>query len=111
MIGVLALIALAPVMIATAIAIKATSKGPVFFRQKRFGFNNEVISVWKFRSMYTDRCDHEVKQAVTKGDPRVTRVGRFIRKTSIDELPQLFNVIGGSMSLVGPRPALPSLSV
>jgi lipopolysaccharide/colanic/teichoic acid biosynthesis glycosyltransferase len=76
----------------------------VFFRQKRFGFNNEVVSVWKFRSMYTDRCDHEVKQAVTKGDPRVTPVGRFIRKTSIDELPQLFNVMMGELSLVGPRP-------
>lgn len=103
-VGTLALIALAPVMVAAAIAVKLESKGPVFFRQKRFGFNNEVISVWKFRSMYTDRCDHEVKQAVTKGDPRVTRVGRFIRKTSIDELPQLFNVLVGELSLVGPRP-------
>ncbi len=103
-IGTFALIALSPVMIGAAIAIKATSKGPVFFRQNRFGFNNEVISVWKFRSMYTDRCDHEVKQAVTKGDPRVTPVGRFIRKTSIDELPQLFNVLLGELSLVGPRP-------
>jgi Undecaprenyl-phosphate glucose phosphotransferase len=103
-IGTAALIALTPVMIAAAIAIKLDSKGPVFFRQKRFGFNNEVISVWKFRSMYTDRCDLEVKQAVTRGDPRVTPVGRFIRKTSIDELPQLFNVLAGELSLVGPRP-------
>ena len=103
-IGTLALVALSPVMIGAAIAVKATSKGPVFFRQKRFGFNNEVISVWKFRSMYTDKCDFEVKQAVTKGDPRVTPVGRFIRKTSIDELPQLFNVLMGELSLVGPRP-------
>ncbi|MER2605119.1 MAG: undecaprenyl-phosphate glucose phosphotransferase [Siculibacillus sp.] len=103
-VGTIALVLLTPVMIAAAIAIKLESKGPVFFRQKRFGFNNEVISVWKFRSMYTDRCDHEVKQAVTKGDPRVTRVGRFIRKTSIDELPQLFNVLKGELSLVGPRP-------
>jgi Undecaprenyl-phosphate glucose phosphotransferase len=103
-IGIAALIALMPVMIAAAIAIKLDSKGPVFFRQKRFGFNNEVISIWKFRSMYTDRCDHEVKQAVTRGDPRVTPVGRFIRKTSIDELPQLFNVLVGELSLVGPRP-------
>jgi len=103
-IGTLSLIFLAPVMIATAIAIKATSKGPVFFRQKRFGFNNEVVSVWKFRSMYTDQCDASAKVVVTRGDPRVTPVGRFIRKTSIDELPQLFNVLMGELSLVGPRP-------
>ncbi len=103
-IGTLALIALSPVMIATAIAIKLDSKGPVFFRQKRFGFNNEVIDVWKFRSMYTDQCDFAAKAMVTKGDPRVTRVGRFIRKASIDELPQLFNVLKGELALVGPRP-------
>jgi Undecaprenyl-phosphate glucose phosphotransferase len=103
-IGSLALVLLSPLMIATAIAVKLDSKGPVFFRQKRHGFNNEVISVWKFRSMYTDKSDFEVKQAVTKGDPRVTKVGRFIRKTSIDELPQLFNVLKGELSLVGPRP-------
>ena len=103
-VGTLALIALSPLMVAAAIAVKATSKGPIFFRQKRFGFNNEVISVWKFRSMYVDLCDADVKQAVTKGDPRVTPVGRFIRKTSIDELPQLFNVLTGELSLVGPRP-------
>lgn len=103
-IGTLALVCLSPVMVGAAIAVKATSKGPIFFRQKRFGFNNEVVSVWKFRSMYVEKCDHEVKQAVTKGDPRVTPVGRFIRKTSIDELPQLFNVLMGELSLVGPRP-------
>ena len=103
-IGTLALVVLSPLMIATAIAIKLDSKGPVFFRQKRHGFNNEVIDVWKFRSMYADKSDFEVKQAVSKGDPRVTRVGRFIRKTSIDELPQLFNVLKGELSLVGPRP-------
>ncbi len=103
-IGIFALIALAPVMIGAAIAIRLDSRGPVFFRQKRFGFNNEVVSVWKFRSMYTDKCDFAAKAVVTKGDPRVTRVGRFIRKTSIDELPQLFNVIMGELSLVGPRP-------
>lgn len=100
----LALVTLFPLMIATAIAIKLDSKGPVFFRQKRYGFNNEIIEVLKFRSMYTEMADPDAKKVVTKGDPRVTRVGRFIRKTSIDELPQLFNVIGGSLSLVGPRP-------
>ena len=100
----LALLALSPVLIATAIAIKLNSRGPVLFRQKRYGFNNEVIDVFKFRSMYADKCDYEAKIAVTKGDPRVTRVGRFIRKTSLDELPQLFNVLKGNLSLVGPRP-------
>ena len=80
------------------------SKGPVFFRQKRHGFNNEVIDVWKFRSMYTDMCDQAAKVVVTKNDPRVTKVGAFIRKTSIDELPQLWNVLKGELSLVGPRP-------
>ena len=100
----LAIVALFPVMIATAIAIKLDSKGPVLFRQKRYGFNNEIIEVLKFRSMYTDMSDPDAKKVVTKGDPRVTKVGRFIRKTSIDELPQLFNVLAGSLSLVGPRP-------
>ncbi|MEJ1161283.1 undecaprenyl-phosphate glucose phosphotransferase [Prosthecomicrobium sp. N25] len=102
--GISALVALAPVMIATAIAVKLDSRGPVFFRQKRYGFNNEVIDVWKFRSMYADQNDYAAQKLVTRDDPRVTRVGRFIRKASIDELPQLFNVIAGSLSLVGPRP-------
>ncbi|TPI41260.1 undecaprenyl-phosphate glucose phosphotransferase [Mesorhizobium sp. B3-1-9] len=93
-----------PVMLATAIAIKLDSKGPVLFKQKRHGFNNEIIEVYKFRSMYTDRSDPTAKQTVTKNDPRVTGVGRFIRKTSIDELPQFFNSLFGSLSLVGPRP-------
>ena len=95
---------LSPIMLATAIAIKLDSKGPVIFKQKRHGFNNEIINVWKFRSMYTEMCDPTARQAVTKNDPRVTRVGRFIRRASIDELPQFFNVLAGSLSLVGPRP-------
>ena len=99
-----ALIALAPVMALVALAVRLDSKGPVLFRQKRLGFNNELIEVWKFRSMYTDQSDATASRLVTKGDPRVTRVGRFIRKTSLDELPQLFNVLGGTLSLVGPRP-------
>jgi Undecaprenyl-phosphate glucose phosphotransferase len=98
------IIVFSPVMAATAIAIKLESKGPVIFRQNRHGFNNEVIEVFKFRSMYTEMCDPTAKQAVVKDDPRVTRVGRFIRKTSIDELPQFFNVLRGDLSLVGPRP-------
>lgn len=103
-IGVTALILLAPVMAGIAVAIKATSKGPVLFKQKRYGFNNELIEVYKFRSMYTDLCDSDAVKLVTKHDPRVTPVGRFIRKTSLDELPQLFNVVLGTLSLVGPRP-------
>ncbi|TCT11471.1 Undecaprenyl-phosphate glucose phosphotransferase [Tepidamorphus gemmatus] len=93
-----------PVMAIVAIAIKLDSRGPVLFRQKRYGFNNELIEVFKFRSMYVDQCDSTASKLVTKGDPRVTRVGRFIRKTSLDELPQLFNVLRGELSLVGPRP-------
>ncbi|CAD7033093.1 undecaprenyl-phosphate glucose phosphotransferase [Pseudorhizobium endolithicum] len=93
-----------PIMIGAAIAVKASSKGPVFFVQKRHGFNNEVIDVLKFRSMYTELADPTARKAVTKNDPRVTPVGRFLRKSSIDELPQLFNVLRGELSLVGPRP-------
>jgi Undecaprenyl-phosphate glucose phosphotransferase len=103
-VALVALVVLSPVMLATAIAIKLDSKGPVLFRQKRHGFNNELIEVYKFRSMRTDMADQGAAKLVTKNDPRVTRVGRFIRKTSIDELPQLFNVLKGQLSIVGPRP-------
>ena len=102
--GTLILIAAAPVMLLVALAIKLDSPGPVFFRQKRYGFNNELIEVFKFRSMRIHQQDANASKLVTKNDPRVTRVGRFIRKTSLDELPQLFNVLNGSLSLVGPRP-------
>jgi Undecaprenyl-phosphate glucose phosphotransferase len=104
-VGSLILIAAAPLMLITAIAIKLDSRGPVFFKQKRYGFNNELIEVYKFRSMYVDQCDATASKLVQKADPRVTRVGAFIRKTSIDELPQLINVVfKGNLSLVGPRP-------
>ena len=104
-VGGLLLLAASPVMALTALAIKLDSRGPVFFKQKRYGFNNELIEVYKFRSMYVDQCDATAAKLVTKGDPRVTRVGRFIRKTSLDELPQLINVVfKGNLSLVGPRP-------
>ncbi|UHD19005.1 exopolysaccharide biosynthesis polyprenyl glycosylphosphotransferase [Thiocapsa bogorovii] len=99
-----ALIILSPIMLATALAIRLDSPGPILFRQKRYGFNNEVIEVFKFRSMYQHLSDPLAKRVVTKGDSRITRVGRFIRKASIDELPQLFNVLSGELSLVGPRP-------
>ena len=96
------LVAAIPMMV-IALLVKASSKGPVFFRQKRYGMDGQEILVWKFRSMRT--CDNGpvVKQA-TKDDPRITRLGGVLRKTSLDELPQLFNVITGTMSLVGPRP-------
>jgi len=99
----LLLAVLALPMAAIAVAVKRSSPGPVFFRQKRYGLMGEEINVWKFRSMRS--CDNgpEVVQA-TQDDQRITSVGRFIRKTSLDELPQLLNVICGSMSLVGPRP-------
>jgi Undecaprenyl-phosphate glucose phosphotransferase len=102
--GMILLMAL-PVMALVALAIKLDSPGPVLFRQKRFGFNNERIDVFKFRSLYHHQADPTASRVVTKNDPRVTRVGRFIRKTSLDELPQLFNVVFKSnLSLVGPRP-------
>jgi Undecaprenyl-phosphate glucose phosphotransferase len=104
-VGGLILLAAAPVMALVALAIKLDSRGPVLFRQKRYGFNNELIEVFKFRSMYAEQADANASKLVTKDDPRVTRVGRFIRKTSLDELPQLFNVVlKGNLSLVGPRP-------
>jgi Undecaprenyl-phosphate glucose phosphotransferase len=104
-VGSIALILLSPIMLLTALAIKLDSKGPVFFKQKRYGFNNELIEVYKFRSMRTDMADATASVLATKNDPRVTRVGRIIRKTSLDELPQLFNVVfKGNLSLVGPRP-------
>src|ERR1700716_439026 len=104
-VGALLLVLLSPVMALVALAVRLDSPGPVLFRQKRFGFNNERIDVFKFRSMYHHQADPTAAKVVTKNDPRVTRVGRFIRKTSLDELPQLFNVVfTRNLSLVGPRP-------
>jgi Undecaprenyl-phosphate glucose phosphotransferase len=103
-IALIALVLLSPVFAVVALAVKLESKGPIIFRQKRYGFNNELIEVYKFRSMYTNQTDVSARKLVTKDDPRVTRVGRFIRKTSLDELPQLVNVLKGELSLVGPRP-------
>lgn len=93
-----------PLMLAIAASIRLTSPGPAIFRQRRFGLDGQEIVVWKFRTMHmAEDCDKSY-QAVTPGDARVTSVGRFLRKTSLDELPQLVNVLQGSMSLVGPRP-------
>lgn len=111
------IIVLSPIMLIVAIAIKMDSKGPAVFSQKRVGLNGKLFKMYKFRSMVDDAEDLldklKDKNEMTgpmfkiKKDPRVTKVGRFIRKTSLDELPQLFNVIKGEMSLVGPRPNLP----
>ena len=100
----LGLVLLAPLFAAIALAIKLDTSGPVFFRQTRLGFNHQPIRVWKFRTMYADRTDAECEVQTTRKDPRVTRVGAFLRRASLDELPQLINVALGEMSIVGPRP-------
>ncbi|GAE03130.1 glycosyltransferase [Clostridium botulinum B str. Osaka05] len=115
--SIIGLILLSPILIITAIAIKLDSKGPVFFIQERVGKNEQSFNMYKFRSMVIDAEEKLYKlkdknemsgpMFKMKDDPRITKIGRFIRKTSIDELPQLFNVVKGEMSLVGPRPNLP----
>jgi Undecaprenyl-phosphate glucose phosphotransferase len=105
LIGGIMLVLALPLMAVIAIAIKLDSRGPVLFKQKRYGFNNDMIDVYKFRSLRADAADLTASKQVTKDDPRVTRIGRIIRKASLDELPQLFNVVfKGNLSLVGPRP-------
>jgi Undecaprenyl-phosphate glucose phosphotransferase len=103
--GSMLLLFLAPLFVLVAVAIKLDSPGPVFFRQRRNGFNHRTFMMWKFRSM-THGADvpHGPYRQATRSDPRVTRVGKFLRRSSIDELPQLINVVKGEMSLVGPRP-------
>ncbi|WP_281641292.1 exopolysaccharide biosynthesis polyprenyl glycosylphosphotransferase [Acetobacter orientalis] len=94
---------LSPIMIFISIIIKLDSRGPIFFKQDRYGFNNKTIKILKFRTMYIDKEDVSGAQRTIQNDPRVTRVGRYLRNWSLDELPQFFNVLGGSMSIVGPR--------
>ncbi len=103
-VSLLLLIFLAPLMLLTAALIKLESSGPVFFKQQRYGFGKKIIDVYKFRSMYHDMSDQMADRLTERDDPRVTRVGAFIRRFSIDELPQLINVLRGEMSMVGPRP-------
>ncbi len=98
------LVMIAPVLLAIAVLIKLDSKGPILFRQKRYGYNNQLVEVWKFRTMYHDLADQKAEQLTQRNDPRVTRVGEFLRRWSLDELPQFFNVLRGDMSIVGPRP-------
>ena len=102
-----ALLIASPVMIGAAIAVKATSKGPIIFKQERIGLHNKPFQMYKFRSMVQQTDEEEKKGWTVKDDPRVTKVGAFLRKTSLDELPQLFNILKGDMSLVGPRPERP----
>tara|TARA_R110000782_G_scaffold78276_8_gene155530 strand:- start:193148 stop:194542 length:1395 start_codon:yes stop_codon:yes gene_type:complete len=99
-----ALVALSPILAAAALAVKLSSPGPVLFRQARLGRDARPFSIYKFRSMRSEASDHRASRLTARDDPRVTRVGAFIRRTSIDELPQLFNVLKGDMSMVGPRP-------
>ncbi|MBR1692476.1 MAG: undecaprenyl-phosphate glucose phosphotransferase [Lachnospiraceae bacterium] len=105
--GCAAFVLFSPVMLVSVILIKATSKGPVIFKQERVGLHNQPFKMYKFRTMEVQKKSAEKKGWTTKDDPRVTRVGKVLRKMSIDELPQLFNVIKGDMSLVGPRPERP----
>jgi putative colanic acid biosynthesis UDP-glucose lipid carrier transferase len=102
--SLLMLLLVSPVMLVTAIMIKTESPGPVFFRQERTGWDGKNFRIWKFRSMKLHTEEEGVVKQATREDPRITRIGKFIRRTSIDELPQLFNVMAGQMSLVGPRP-------
>lgn len=106
-IAIIAIIITSPIMIVTAIAIKLTSKGPIIFKQERIGHHGEPFYMYKFRSMKVQNPNDEKSEWTTKDDPRKTKVGNFIRKTSIDELPQFFNVLKGQMSVVGPRPERP----
>ena len=102
--GVLAY--LSPLLLAIAVLIRAESPGPVFFRQLRLGREGSVFRIWKFRSMIHRAWEQGAGMLVERNDPRITRVGRWLRRLSLDEVPQLFNIVCGEMSLVGPRPAL-----
>jgi lipopolysaccharide/colanic/teichoic acid biosynthesis glycosyltransferase len=120
LLGAVAALALSPLIVCLALLVRLESGSPVFFRQERIGQDGRPFRIWKFRSMYTDSDDHRHRVAASAwfaaqptnggykpdGDPRVTPFGGFLRKTSLDELPQLFNVLSGDMSLVGPRPGI-----
>jgi len=103
------LLVLAPGLIAIAVAIKLTSRGPILFRQRRYGLNNKRFVIYKFRTMYVDEADETGVEQTRYSDRRVTSVGRVLRRFSLDEFPQLLNVVKGDMSLVGPRPHVPGM--
>ena len=105
--AVICIIVFSPLMLASAILVKTTSQGPLIFKQERVGLHNKPFKMYKFRTMYVQTEEEEKKGWTQKNDPRVTRVGAILRKTSLDEFPQLFNVLKGDMSLVGPRPERP----
>ena len=105
--AVVALILFSPLMLITALIIKLSSKGPVIYAQERVGLHNRPFKMFKFRSMYVQRPEEELSRWTTKGDPRVTPIGRIIRRLNIDEMPQFINVLKGDMSLIGPRPERP----
>ena len=105
--AVVCIIVFSPLMLASAILVKTTSQGPLIFKQERVGLHNKPFKMYKFRTMYVQTEEEEKKGWTQKNDPRVTRVGAILRKTSLDEFPQLFNVLKGDMSLVGPRPERP----
>ncbi|CAK7004725.1 MAG: Undecaprenyl phosphate N,N'-diacetylbacillosamine 1-phosphate transferase [Parabacteroides distasonis] len=105
-VAIAAIVVLLPVLLLTAIVIKLDSHGPVIFKQERLGKNGVPFKIWKFRSMVVGAEKQGTGVYSYKGDARITKVGRFIRTTSLDELPQLFNILKGEMSLIGPRPAL-----
>jgi len=102
--GALITLAVSPILLLVALLIRLESPGPIFFRQKRHGFNDTVFKILKFRTMYVDQGDASGRERTVRGDPRVTPLGRFLRRWSVDELPQLLNVLKGDMSLIGPRP-------
>ena len=104
-----ALVLLAPLFLVIAAIIKLTSRGPVMFRQDRYGLNGETFSIYKFRTMAQDAGDTSGVTQTVKDDPRVTAIGRFLRRTSFDELPQLINIVKREMSIVGPRPHVPGM--
>ena len=106
-VALVGLVVSSPIMLISAIAIGCTSRGPIIFKQERIGLHNKPFQMYKFRTMKVQKPTNEEKEWTTKDDPRVTRVGRFLRRTSIDELPQLFNILKGDMSVVGPRPERP----
>ncbi len=107
LVAMIGLVVASPVMLVSAIAVGCTSRGPVIFKQERIGLHNKPFRMYKFRTMEVQKPSAEQKGWTTKNDPRVTKVGKFLRRTSIDELPQLFNILMGDMSVVGPRPERP----
>lgn len=101
-----AIIVLSPVLVGLCLAIKLDSKGPVLFKQKRVGLHKDIFEIWKLRTMRTDTPKDTPTHMLADPDQYITRTGRFLRKTSLDELPQIFNILKGEMSIIGPRPAL-----